>query len=548
MKLLLCLVVTLALRSQQQPVQQDPDKARLEGQVLNSATGEPLRKTRLTLRMNVAALKDQNAPKPPETTYTITSDATGKFEFANIEPGDYQLAANHDGFAQLRLGNLGNGKKTEPILLNRADRKTNFTIKLVPYGAIAGVVLDEDGDPIRNLRVSAMVYRYTSNGRVLEDVKSAESNDLGEYRLFDLPSGRYFVKINPRAVNLSGSKDDPSYATVFYPGVPQVSGAIPQDVGPGQQLRGLSFNLRKTRPATIRGKVIAPPDAAAVNAGLMTVTDSGQSSTSGNVNDKKTGKFEFAGIPPGLVYVTGDYTHNGVRHDTFVPVEVGSSDIEIELRPIPPSDIAGEISVEGDPAFDFTKLGLSLDGASAGHNPPGGAAIGKDGRLLIRGITPGKYRLSLNRIQTLYIKSIRWGTTDITDAPLDLMAGVPARTELSIVLGSDGGELTGTVANEKSEPVQGAMITLVPTGQHRSRPFYKNANTDAAGHFTIRGIAPGSYKILAWDQVNSNAVMYDPDFLRPYEGAGTMLEIQPKGKHTADLRLIINKEPDDRSR
>src|SRR5438105_4857867 len=124
MKLLLCLVVTVALRSQQQPVQQDPDKARLEGQVLNSATGEPLRKTRLTLRMNVVAATDQNAPKPPETNYTVTSDAIGKFEFANVEPGDYQLTANHDGFAQQRLGNLGNGKKAEPILLNRGDRKT----------------------------------------------------------------------------------------------------------------------------------------------------------------------------------------------------------------------------------------------------------------------------------------------------------------------------------------------------------------------------------------------------------------------------------------
>jgi hypothetical protein len=548
MKFALYLAAAVALHAQTQPVQQDPDKARLEGQILNSATGEPLRKTRLTLRMNVAAPKDQNAPKPPETTYTVTSDATGKFEIPNVEPGDYQLTVNHDGFAQLRLGNLGNGKKADPILLNRADRKTGFTIKLVPYGAIAGVVLDEDGDPIRNLRVSAMVYRYTTNGRILEDVKSAESNDLGEYRLFDLPSGRYFVKINPRAVNLSGSKDDSSYAAVFYPGVPQVSGAIPQDVGPGQQLRGLSFNLRKTRPATIRGKVIAPPDAAVVNVGLMTVTDSGQSSTSTNVNDKKTGKFEFAGIPPGSIYVTGDYTLNGVRHDTFVPVEIGTSDIEVELRPIPAADIAGDISVEGDPAFDLTKLGLSLDGAASGHNTQGGSAIGKDGRLLIRGITPGKYRIAVNRIQGLYIKSIRWGTTDITDAPLDLIAGIPPRTELSIVLASDGGELTGAVANEKSEPVEGAMVTLVPTGQHRSRPFYKNANTDAAGHFSMKGIAPGSYKIFAWDQVNTNAVMYDPDFLRPYEGAGTMLEIQPKGKHTADLRLIINKEPDDRSR
>jgi hypothetical protein len=486
MKLLLCLVVTLALRSQQQPVPQDPDKARLEGQVLNAATGEPLRKTRLTLRMNVAALKDQSAPKPPETTYTVTSDATGKFEFANVDPGDFQLTAIHDGFASARLGNLGDGKKTEPIFLNRADRKTSFTIKMVPYGAIAGVVLDEDGDPIRNLRVSAMIYRYTSSGRVLEDVKSAESNDLGEYRLFDLPAGRYFVKINPRPVNLGGGKDDASYGSMFYPGVAQISSAIPQDVGPGQQLRGLGFNLRKTRVATIRGKIIAPPDAASVNAGLLIATEGGSSSTSGNVDDKKTGKFEFAGIPPGPIYVTGDYTHNGVRYDTFVPVEVGSSDIDgLELRPIPPSDITGEVLVEGVPAFDLSKIGLSLDGASAGHNSQMPPTIGKDGRLLIRGITPGKYRLSLSRLQGLYVKSIRWGTTDITDTALDLTAGVPPRTELAIVLGSDGGELTGAVANEKSEPVQGAMVTLVPTGQHRSRPFYKNATADAAGHFTL---------------------------------------------------------------
>src|SRR5437667_5408421 len=127
MKYLLCLVVTLALWSQQQPVQQDPEKARLEGQVLNSVTGEPLRKTRLTLRMNVAAVKDRRTPQQPQATYIVPSDASGKFEFANVDPGDFQLSATHDGFASVHLGNLGNGRKTEPILLNRADRKTNFT-------------------------------------------------------------------------------------------------------------------------------------------------------------------------------------------------------------------------------------------------------------------------------------------------------------------------------------------------------------------------------------------------------------------------------------
>ena len=239
-----------------QGVSQDPEKAALEGQVLNAVTNEPLRKASLTLRMNVAAVTTQRGQQPAATTYTVTSDAMGKFAFVNVDLGDYQLTARHDGFANVTLGNTGNGRKFEPILLGRGDRKSDFRVKMMPYGALAGVVLDEDGDPIRNLRVSVMQYRYTANGRELREIQSAKSNDLG-YRIFDLPAGRYFVKINPE---LLGNSSADSYATVYYPGVPQVS-AIPQDLGPGQAIARTVIQSAQVHFATLRGHVIAPADA-----------------------------------------------------------------------------------------------------------------------------------------------------------------------------------------------------------------------------------------------------------------------------------------------
>jgi hypothetical protein len=527
------------LAQQPQPVPQDPEKAALEGQVLNAVTNEPLRKASLTLRMNVAAVTTQRGQQPAATTYTVTSDSMGKFAFANVDLGDYQLTARHDGFANLTLGNTGNGRKFEPILLGRGDRKSDFRVKMMPYGAIAGVVLDEDGDPIRNLRVSVMQYRYTANGRELREVQSAKSNDLGEYRIFDLPAGRYFVKINPE---LLGNNSADSYATVYYPGVPQVSGAIPQDLGAGQQLRGLSFNLRKVHFATLRGHVIAPADATSVNAGRLVAEENGSSSTSSNVDDR-TGKFEFRNVPPGFIYLTGDYILHNQRCDTMLPIEVDGTDVDgIELRPVPPSDINGQVSVEGDPAFDVSKIGISLNGASSGHHDTSSSTVRKDGKLLITAITPGRYRVALSRLQDLYIKSVQWGTTDITDAQLDLLAGIPPRMELAIVLGADAGQIDGVVTNEKSEPVDSATVTLVPTGAHHSGPFHKRAVTDATGKFTIRGIAPGSYRIYAWDKVDTNAVMYDPEFLRPYEGAAQIIEILPHDKKTTELKLIVNRE------
>ena len=59
----------------------------------------------------------------------------------------------------------------------------------------------------------------------------------------------------------------------------------------------------------------------------------------------------------------------------------------------------------------------------------------------------------------------------------------------------------------------------------------------------------GAYCQMSFgDRVDPNAVTYDPEFLRPYEGAGQNLEIEPKGKHVSDLKLIVNKDADDRSR
>jgi hypothetical protein len=54
----------LLLAQPPQPVVQDPAKARLESQVLSAVSNEPLRKTRLTLRMNVAALTAQRQQQP----------------------------------------------------------------------------------------------------------------------------------------------------------------------------------------------------------------------------------------------------------------------------------------------------------------------------------------------------------------------------------------------------------------------------------------------------------------------------------------------------
>jgi hypothetical protein len=69
------------------------------------------------------------------------------------------------------------------------------------------------------------------------------------------------------------------------------------------------------------------------------------------------------------------------------------------------------------------------------------------------------------------------------------------------------------------------MVLGVPTGSHRSAPVHERATTGDAGHSFIKGLAPGSDRIYAWGTVDTNAVVYDPDFLRLNATDGQTVEV-----------------------
>jgi hypothetical protein len=536
MRLASLLIVSVLLIGQTPPVVQDPEKASLEGQVLNSATGLPVRKARVTLRMNVAAQpapRPQQGEQPQPLAVVAVTDTGGKFLFPNLDPGDYRLVARHDGFADVQLGR-DTARKAEPIVLAARDRKTGLTVKMTPHGAIAGRLTDEDGDPIPGQQVALFHYQYTTRGRELVETSyRGSSDDLGEFRIYNVPSGKYLLKAGASRQFGRSMENVEGFVPAFFPGTPNASNAAPIDLTPGQQLKGMNMVMRQAKLAVIRGRVIVP-DGVSAEAGLMITSDSGTSSNSGGTD--KDGKFEFI-VPPGRVYVFGGFTLEGRRYRVFLPLDVGYSDIiGLELRPLPTMEVTGQVRIEGQTTVKVTEVQVTLQGPRSVSSAPK-----ENGLVTFRELDPFVYRVVPSRGQALYLKSASWGTADVTDGEIDISNGVPPRTELTVVMGADGGQLEGTVKGENSDPIDGATITLVPTGSRRSRSYYRSATTNSQGHFTIRGIAPGSYKVFAWDTVNLNAVTYDPDFLRPYEGAGQNVEVSTNDKKSVNLKLTLNK-------
>jgi hypothetical protein len=110
--------------------------------------------------------------------------------------------------------------------------------------------------------------------------------------------------------------------------------------------------------------------------------------------------------------------------------------------------------------------------------------------------------------------------------------------ELTFLLSPNAGVVEGSVQNAKDEAAPGAKVTLIPDSKHRSlKSRYKTVDTDQKGHFVIQGVAPGEYRIYAWEDIEEGAYE-DPDFMKTHESGGTRVSIKERGHETVELKAI----------
>jgi hypothetical protein len=111
------------------------------------------------------------------------------------------------------------------VLTLRARQELKLEFRLIPAGVISGKILDGDGEALPNVWVQALRQEYKEGKRSLASAARAETNDLGEYRLFGLVPGRYFLSaafppwgIGGRESSESVDAREEGYAKMYYPG------------------------------------------------------------------------------------------------------------------------------------------------------------------------------------------------------------------------------------------------------------------------------------------------------------------------------------------
>ena len=180
-------VLTLGLLFPAHTVGQASPTASVRGEVLDATTNAPIANAEVTL-VNVTERG---------IAATTTTGRTGEFLFSGVEPGQYVLRPQRDGY--LDDSDAFVSTASRQFALGPGQALTGRTLRLGAAGAIAGMVQDEERQGMANTLVSALRFQYDDirQAWMWISIQEAVTGESGEFRVGDLPPGRYVVRTTP---------------------------------------------------------------------------------------------------------------------------------------------------------------------------------------------------------------------------------------------------------------------------------------------------------------------------------------------------------------
>jgi hypothetical protein len=133
-----------------------------------------------------------------------------------------------------------------------------------------------------------------------------------------------------------------------------------------------------------------------------------------------------------------------------------------------------------------------------------------------------------------YLKSATLNGQDALQHAVDMSSG----GTLELVVSMTAAEVDGTVTGSDGQPATDATITVTPDPQQPDRrDLYRQARTRGDGGFTLKGLAPGKYRVFAWEEMEPGAFL-DPDYMKPFESLGTEISVDDNDRKTVTLQEI----------
>jgi protocatechuate 3,4-dioxygenase beta subunit len=504
----------------------------IRGRVMAVGDDRPLAKVQV--RVFSSALKIDNA--------TLT-DANGRYEFTGLAAGRYTIACSKANFVRASYGQrrpLGPGL---PIDVANGQVVTRIDVALRRTGVVSGRVVDEFGDPAVGALVMPMRYQFINGERRLQQSgRGAPTNDIGEYRIYGLMPGRYFIAATTNRFASGESNDRTAYAPTYYPGTGNVAEAQRLMVTAGQTITSINLSLLPVTAAHISGVALDAQGRPLAGAYVNLARRLGFGMFGGSTQVRADGSFALGGVTPGDYKLRASVP--GIQDEVATAeVTVNGGDVtDIQLGLTKASTLRGRIVFERGDAKPPQASAIRVNAFHPDSmTAMGGFANAKDdstfevkpsaGRVLIRAGIFGTGEWRLKRIVTA-------DGVDVTDAGLDVAANATI-DGIVVELTSRHSEVSGSVTDAGGARIRDCVVVAFAQDQQRwtaQTRYFGTSRPDVDNTFRLR-LPAGDYYAAAFEELETLVSYNDPDVLQQLRDRAITFTIADGEKKTLSLTL-----------
>jgi hypothetical protein len=503
---------------------------------------------------------------------TVWTDALGQFVFFNVADGAYELASSKPGYFAGTYGQQGPQERGRDFVITGARAPVPITIPIWKAGEITGRVMDENGEPMAGWPVQVWA-KFARGGRAqfVAQPSRAVTDDRGAYRLGDIYPGDYLLVVKPVVAAIEVNGELRSYVPLIHPAASTVSGGSPLTIAVRDERVGMDFRAKSSVAHRVAGRVTGAATTAGLTVRLTAWDDDADPELEvGLTRTGRNGEFVFPAVPRGIyrmaswnreesasggvgVFLADDY--GGVPEvmseprrppDSFVRVVVSDTDLTSISIALPNMvEIAGRYLYRGatPPQPQVVKS------VSAFVSTPGGVLVGfqspdETGAFRYR-VPPGAYFVRPTTAPPGWmVESITVAGRDALDAPI--IVGDGGVTDLVISFTDKITEVTGTVHASDGGNLSAdreATVLVFPSDPKGWIDFgltpirIRNARVTPTGAFTVRGLLPGAYFMIATYSTEAGADWQLATNFARLARAATRVQVVPEGKASVDLKV-----------
>lgn len=441
----------------------------------------------------------------------VRTDASGKYRVLGLDPGSYKVQFFDDD---------GSGYRSEfyndHTTLDSADSITvtdrgvtqGINASLAKAGTITGTVTDATTHgPVAGVFVTA----YSSVG-FYEGTAITDAN--GQYTTSGLEAGSYRVDFQP-----DNQTNSSNYRSEYYDNQRSSDAADPIAVTFGQQTAGIDAALEAG--GQIDGTVIDAATHQPVAGVLVQAYGSDDNEVATAFTDA-SGHYVLSGLDPGdykvgflpassgLDYLT-QYNDGASTLDDADPVTVtvGQSAHLSDAQLRAAGTISGRVTAAstGEPIWG---VWVSVYDSTSGYSAT--AFTGDDGDYAIHGLPTGTYTVAFYPFfaGTQYTQQYYHGRQRADADPVHVNAGSPTS-------GIDASlQSAGTISGTVTDASTGTPLSGIPVTAYRPDLSSVSVHSDAAGQYSLTGLATGTYRVAFSSSMYGGFPSQDGDYAPQY--------------------------------